>query len=198
MTSDSILAPSHLTAGDVQKDVKHLGFFSIRQSSRINGRLGANVFQNHKPPSVRQSLFPGAVTLATVGQGDGRRGITATAVCSVTDTPPSLLVCVNRATETCTEITRLKHFSIQLLDHTSDDIALAFAGAKGLVGVWEETDQGLPQLTTAVASVCCELSSYTDVGSHRVFIGAIKDSTLEVGDALIYARAQFGRAQATL
>lgn len=151
------------------------------------------------------SLFPGAVTLVTVGQGDGRRGITATAVCSVTDTPPSLLVCVNRATDTCTEITRLERFSIQLLDHTSDEIALAFAGAKGLkgaekfsVGMWEETDQGLPQLTTAVASVCCELSSHTDVGSHRVFIGTIKDSTLEVGDALIYARAQFGRAQATL
>lgn len=151
------------------------------------------------------SLFPGAVTLVTVGQGDNRRGITATAVCSVTDTPPSLLVCVNRTTDTCTEITRLKSFSVQLLDHTSDDIALAFAGAKGLrgaqkfsVGVWEETDRGLPQLTTAVASVCCEVSTYSDVGSHRVFIGEIKDSTLDAGDALIYARAQFGRAQATL
>ncbi|MBU2934729.1 MULTISPECIES: flavin reductase family protein [Pacificibacter] len=151
------------------------------------------------------SLFPGAVTLVTVGQGDGRRGITATAVCSVTDTPPSLLVCVNRTTDTCSEITRLKSFSVQLLDHTSDDIALAFAGVAGLqgaqkfsVGAWEETDRGLPQLTTAVASVCCEVSSYNDVGSHRVFIGEIIDSALEVGDALIYARAQFGRAQATL
>ncbi|WP_458792757.1 flavin reductase family protein [Yoonia sp. MH D7] len=151
------------------------------------------------------SLFPGAVTLVTVGQGDNRRGITATAVCSVTDTPPSLLVCVNRTTDTCTEITRLKSFSVQLLDHTSDDIALAFAGSEGLrgpqkfsVGTWEETDRGLPQLTTAVASVCCEVNFYNDVGSHRVFIGEIKDSTLNVGDALIYARAQFGRAQTAL
>lgn len=151
------------------------------------------------------SLFPGAVTLVTVGQGDNRRGITATAVCSVTDTPPSLLVCVNRTTDTCTEITRLKSFSVQLLDHTSDDIALVFAGAEGLrgaqkfsVGAWEETDRGLPQLTTAVASVCCEVNFHNDVGSHRVFIGEIKDSTLNVGDALIYARAQFGRAQTAL
>lgn len=151
------------------------------------------------------SLFPGAVTLVTVGQGDNRHGITATAVCSVTDTPPSLLVCINRTTDTCTQITRLKSFSVQLLDHTSEDIALAFAGAGGLrgaqkfsVGAWDETDRGLPQLTTAVASVSCEVSTYNDVGSHRVFIGEIKDSALDVGDALIYARAQFGRAQATL
>ncbi len=83
----------------------------------------------------RQSmaLLPGAVTLITTGEGNGRRGITA-AVCSDSDSPPSLLVCVNRKTATCTQISHTGRFSVQLLDDTSDEIAMAFAGARKLEG----------------------------------------------------------------
>ena len=39
----------------------------------------------------------GAVALVTVGREHGSRtGLTVTAVCSLSDDPPSLLVCVNR------------------------------------------------------------------------------------------------------
>ena len=37
-----------------------------------------------------------AVNIITTDGEAGRCGITATAVCSVTDTPPTLMVCVNR------------------------------------------------------------------------------------------------------
>lgn len=37
-----------------------------------------------------------AVNIVTTDGPEGRCGITATAVCSVTDTPPTLMVCVNR------------------------------------------------------------------------------------------------------
>ncbi len=37
-----------------------------------------------------------AVNIVTTDGTEGRCGITATAVCSVTDTPPTLMVCVNR------------------------------------------------------------------------------------------------------
>jgi len=152
----------------------------------------------------RQSmaLFPGAVTLITTGSGDRRRGITATAVCSVTDTPPSLLVCVNRKTETCSEITRLGKFSVQLLGGDSDEIAMAFAGARGhkgpekfAVGEWDESDHGVPRLRDALASLCCTVTSHSDAGSHRVFIGRIEESTFAAGDALVYAQSRFHRLQ---
>ena len=37
-----------------------------------------------------------AVNIITTDGAAGRGGITATAVCSVTDDPPTLLVCLNR------------------------------------------------------------------------------------------------------
>lgn len=147
-------------------------------------------------------LFPGAVTLITTGKGDLRRGITATAVCSVTDTPPSLLVCVNRKTGTCQEIRRSGRFSVQLLGAEQADLALCFAGATGATGAgkfdssdWTTCPAGLPRLGTALASLSCRVISLSENGSHMVFIGAIEEAALQEGEALIYARSKFGRLE---
>lgn len=151
----------------------------------------------------RQSmgLFPGAVTLITTGAGDDRRGITATAVCSVSDSPPSLLVCVNRKTDTCARISATGRFSVQLLDDTSDHIAMAFAGkvqgaAKFGIGDWTDTAGGQPRLLTALACLSCRVLTESDSGSHRIFVGEIEKAHLAPGDALIYARSRFHRLQA--
>lgn len=144
-------------------------------------------------------LFPGAVTLITAGEGTARRGLTATAVCSLTDSPPSLLVCVNAGTETCTAIRETGKFSVQLLSDEAEGLALHFAGAKGArgaekfrEGAWETCGSGLPRLGSALASIACEVTSDSLNGSHRVFIGKITDVRLapERG-ALVYARSKF-------
>lgn len=145
-------------------------------------------------------LFPGAVTLITTGAGETRRGITATAVCSVTDSPPSLLVCVNNRTGTCQEIARSGHFSVQLLGQGQADVAMAFAGAQGqsglekfAIGTWSSCPRGLPRLDGALASISCEVATATEAGSHTVFIGRIEDVLLAGGDALVFARSKFHR-----
>ena len=145
-------------------------------------------------------LFPGAVTLITTGHGDLKRGITATAVCSVSDSPPSLLVCVNRKTGTCCEIARSGQFSVQLLGQDHADVAMAFAGAKGLSGVrkfetgdWTRCAAGLPRLTNALASISCQVIATTGSGSHSIFIGQIEDVAIAEGEALIYAQSKFQR-----
>ncbi|MFC3612631.1 flavin reductase family protein [Lutimaribacter marinistellae] len=157
-------------------------------------------------PTFRRTmgLFPGAVTLITTGSGDLRRGITATAVCSVTDNPPSLLVCVNRKTGTCMEIARLGLFSVNLLGQDHADVAMAFAGAHGVTGPekfdfghWITCPQGLPRLSGALASISCKVTATTEAGGHSVFIGRIEDVAFadEDGGALVYAQSRFHRLQ---
>lgn len=153
-------------------------------------------------PVFRQTmaLFPGAVTVITTGAGDARRGITATAVCSVSDSPPSLLVCVNNRTGTCKEIARSGRFSVHLLAQDQSNLAMVFAGAGGRSGLekfdqghWESCPHGLPRLTGALASLSCEVIEATEAGTHRIFIGRIDDAALNAGDALVYAGARFQR-----
>ncbi len=148
-------------------------------------------------------LFPGAVTLITCGSGSDRRGITATAVCSVSDSPPSLLACINRKTECCAAITEGARFAVQLLAEDDGEMAMTFAGARGLrgpdkftVGAWSECRFGQPRLSTALASLSCRVASWSDSGSHRIFIGEIEDVALASGGALVYAGARFGRVLA--
>src|SRR5258707_1450098 len=71
------------------------------------------------PQSFKQAMrqCAGAVALVTVGAEPGRRtGLTVTSACSLSDDPPSLLVCVNRNASAHTRIREEGHFVINFLN----------------------------------------------------------------------------------
>lgn len=147
--------------------------------------------------------FPGAVTIVTALSGSERRGITATAVCSVTADPPSLLVCLNRKTGTCAAVRESGMFNVNLLPDAASPIALRFAGAGGVTGEdkfaagdWITDARGLPLLTEASLSFSCDVAEVTEAGSHSIFIGQITGLMLGAAPALIYEQSRFHRLQA--
>ena len=71
------------------------------------------------------------VCVVTAGTGDGRRGLTATAVCSLSITPPSMLVCVNRQGAAHRAITENGCFCVNILGADQLDVAHRFAGQTG-------------------------------------------------------------------
>jgi flavin reductase (DIM6/NTAB) family NADH-FMN oxidoreductase RutF len=147
--------------------------------------MGAQEMGKHVDPGLFRAAmarFPGAVTLITARDGDARRGITATAVCSVSSEPPSLLACVNRNTGTCVAIAKSARFNVNVLTEDEGDLAMCFAGATGATGEdkfttgqWEEDPYGLPVLSGALLSFSCEVVEAVKTGSHSVFIGRITD-----------------------
>ncbi len=144
------------------------------------------------------SRFPGVVTLVTTCDGDERRGITATAVCSVTADPPSLLVCLNKRTGTCAAVGRTGGFNVNLLGQAAEELALRFAGAGGVTGEekfaegdWQADDKGLPYLADALLSMHCDVSEQTEAGSHMVYIGQIRSVRFGQGEPLLYERSAF-------
>ena len=145
--------------------------------------------------------FPGAVTIVTACTAEGeRRGITATAVCSVSAEPPSLLVCLNRKTGTCAAVRETGRFNVNLLTEGASEVALRFAGVGGVTGEakfaegdWQADRRGLPVLADAVAQFSCEVAEVTDAGSHTVFIGHIVGLASAEAPALVYEQARFHR-----
>jgi len=144
------------------------------------------------------SRFPGVVTLVTTRDGDERRGITATAVCSVTADPPSLLVCLNKATGTCAAVAKTGHFNVNLLGREAEGLALRFAGAGGVTGDekfatgdWRADDKGLPYLADALLSMSLDVTEQTEAGSHVVYIGQIRSVRFGQGEPLLYERSAF-------
>lgn len=147
--------------------------------------------------------FPGAVTIVTALAGVERRGITATAVCSVSADPPSLLVCLNRKTGTCAAVRESGKFNVNLLPDAASPIAIRFAGVGGVtgedkfaVGEWTSDERGLPLLAEASLTFCCDVTEITEAGSHSIFVGQIACLTLGAAPALIYEQSRFHRLQA--
>jgi len=149
---------------------------------------------------LAMARFPGAVTIVTTRAGAERRGITATAVCSVTAEPPSVLVCINRKTGTCAAVAETGRFNVNLLAGDGGEVAMRFAGQGGVTGEdkfaagnWAEDERGLPILRDSVVSLSCDVTESMEAGSHFVFIGEIAAIETGEGAALIYEQSRFHR-----
>lgn len=141
----------------------------------------------------------GAPVVIATGNPGARTGLTATAFCSLSDSPPTVLVCVNKSASAHPLIQEMRSFSVNLLCKEQADLALKFSGQTGLKGearfddAWTVGPTGAPLLSTALANLDCELGSAHDHGSHTVFIGHVRFASADdAAEPLLYFRGGFG------
>ncbi len=140
-----------------------------------------------------------AVNIVTTEGEAGRCGITATAVCSVTDTPPSVMVCLNANSAMNPAFQGNGKLCINVLNHEQELMARHFAGMTGMameerfsLSCWQKGLLGQPLLKGALASLEGEISQVQTIGTHLVYLVAIKNIVLaEEGHGLIYFKRRF-------
>jgi flavin reductase len=140
------------------------------------------------------SRLGAAVHVVTTAGPAGKLGFTATAVCSVSDQPPTLLVCLNRRSAGGPIFRENGVFCVNTLNAEAADIADLFAGrsgmpkAEGLAGeAWTVLTTGAPVLATAVVAFDCRVLEIKVVASHNVIFGAVEAVRLgPAGPALVY------------
>lgn len=142
-----------------------------------------------------------AVNVITTSGALGRCGITASAVCSVTDAPPTLLVCMNRSSAMHTVFEGNRNVCINVLPAHHELLARHFAGLTELpmderfgLPIWDAGSHGVPVLRDALASVQGRIVELKEVGSHSVmFVEATQIRVCADGDSLIYFDRDFHR-----
>ena len=77
------------------------------------------------------SRFAGAVHVVSTDGSAGRRGTTVIAACSVSDEPPTVLVCLNRGNEANDLYVKNGVFALNTLAAGQQDLANAFSGLTG-------------------------------------------------------------------
>ncbi|VDR30002.1 4-hydroxyphenylacetate 3-monooxygenase reductase component [Raoultella terrigena] len=99
------------------------------------------------------SSLSAAVNVITTEGDAGRCGITATAVCSVTDTPPSVMVCINANSAMNPVFQGNGRLCINVLNHEQEVMARHFAGMTGVtmeerfsLSCWQKGVLGQPVL----------------------------------------------------
>ena len=147
-------------------------------------------------------LFAGAVTVITAGRNAEARGLTATAVCSVSIAPPTLLVCVNRSGEAGDAIARAGSFCVNILAAENQGVADRFAGRHGLVGAekfagesWSSLHTGAPALDGALVNIDCRVAESVEAYTHTVFFGTVMQVRLGSAEAPL---VHFDRAYRSL
>ncbi|WP_246161871.1 flavin reductase family protein [Segnochrobactrum spirostomi] len=141
---------------------------------------------HHAEPHLVESfkramgLLTGAVTVITAGHGETARGLTATAVCSVSIAPPTLLVCVNRNGEAHHAIADNGAFCVNILAEQNRPVADRFAGRAGAKGSekflgadWGPLVTGAPALGDALVSIDCTIAESVEAYTHTVFFGTV-------------------------
>lgn len=141
-----------------------------------------------------------AVNVVTSDGPAGRAGMTASAVCSVTDEPASLLVCINRSSPQNANFKQNGVFCVNVLAAHQQELSKVFAGMTGANGVdrfavgdWGKLATGAPVLQDAAVAMDCEIEEVLEKGTHSVFFAAIKGIHLgdAGGQALIYWQRNF-------
>lgn len=156
--------------------------------------LGSQEFKN------AMAYLSSAVSVVTTQGPTGRFGLTASAVCSVTATPPSLLVCINKSASSHTQFIQNRVLAVNVLAANCEAIANAFSSKisaedRFSYGNWDQLETGSPILKNSLVSFDCLIDQIHSIGSHDIFICRIVALTQpQPGRSLVYFNRSYHNA----
>ncbi|MCR4466215.1 flavin reductase [Burkholderia sp. SCN-KJ] len=139
-----------------------------------------------------------AVNIITSDGVSGRAGMTASAVFSVTDEPPTVAVCINRSSRSEAVFRKNGVLCINTVSARQRDVAAVFAGATRCApeerfgsGSWMTLATGAPVLQGAAAAFDGVVTSIVDKGTHAVFFVEVRAVAAQKEGGLVYFRRDF-------
>ncbi|MEJ2174260.1 MAG: flavin reductase family protein [bacterium] len=163
----------------------------------------------HAPQPVTLEQFKlgmrslaGAVCIITSTHSGHRYGMTATAVCSATAEPPTVLICVNKVTATHGAIAKGGVFCVNALRAEDVEVSTQFSGtqsgeARFRARDWSRLATGSPVLIDALVSFDCRVVKKMTHGTHSIFLGLVEQVLFgKKGRPLLYAEGQYAKLAA--
>lgn len=141
----------------------------------------------------------GAVSIITSCHDGKRYGMTATAVCSASADPPTVLVCVNRNTTTHNAIAAAGVFCVNVLRHEDQELSGVFSGRQKGEGRfraerWTRLATGAPVLLNSLVSFDCRIANQLVHGTHTIFLGEVEQLQIgRKGKPLLYSDGQYAK-----
>lgn len=141
-----------------------------------------------------------AVNIVTTEGPHGKLGITVSAVCSVTDTPPTVLVCVNQRSAAHDVFTNNGIVAVNVLSGEQCELARHFSGMTKVPmedrfawDIWDENTSA-PTLRDARVALVGRVASTQTQGTHSVFFVEIDSIRVkDEAEGLVYYGRSFHR-----
>ena len=131
------------------------------------------------------------VTIITSSLGGEPVGLTATAVCSVSASPPMVLISLTAASRTAQGVAETGAFAVHLLPHAGRRYAEQFASRGSHfqdVKYSSTPDRKIPLLANALGWLLCQAEQSLPVADHVIFVGRVLQCELKdkSPDPLVY------------
>lgn len=146
------------------------------------------------------SLFASGVTVVTTKDADGNlHGLTVSAFCSLSLSPPLILICIDKNTHSHHAFRENAEFVVNILREDQLDVSNQFAShiPDKFVGIEHILNENnIPVLLNALVNLECRLQKSCDGGDHTIFIGEITKSHISDGRPLIYCDGGYRKLEA--
>jgi flavin reductase (DIM6/NTAB) family NADH-FMN oxidoreductase RutF len=141
------------------------------------------------------ALFPTGVAVVTTRASDGTpHGLTVNAFCSLSLSPPLVLVAIDRVCSLLAIFEKTGHFAINFLSQNQRNLSVQFSRIPEgrFAGVsWTAGSEGAPLLEGAIGSIECRTTQIIDAGDHRALIGEVVAATIGEGEPLVFFRSGY-------
>lgn len=139
-----------------------------------------------------------AVNIITTAGDHGQLGLTITAACSVTDEPPTVLVCINRKSTTRDVFVKNGRMALNILSGEQEELARDFSGQTNVPmkerferDIWEDLN-GVPVLRDARVALAGRVANCMEQGTHTVLFLEIEGIRMRDDvPGLVYDRRNF-------
>ena len=148
------------------------------------------------------SHFASGVSVVTTINRDEPRGMTASAVASVSLQPVQLLVCMDRESQTRAAVSASRIFAVNILASDQEELSRIFAAPHdpsssefAKVPYKPGDELGAPILDGVLAYLECRVNETYLGGDHDIFLGIVEAVGVPRPDAepLIYFQSSYGR-----
>jgi flavin reductase (DIM6/NTAB) family NADH-FMN oxidoreductase RutF len=148
------------------------------------------------PDTFRSVLgrFASGVTVITVNRADGPCGMTVSAFCSLSLSPPMVLLCIDHQARMYEVLQSASHFAVNVLEASQEVLARRFADqvVERFDGIGFRPGQsGAPILDDVLAWMECRRADAFPGGDHTIFSGIVETADSRPGEPLVYYRGGY-------
>lgn len=144
--------------------------------------------------------FASGISVVTTCDTVGRdHGMTVSAFCSVSLTPPLVLVCVDKNADMFRVLQEVAHFTVNILASHQEALSRRFAdldAEQRFEGVgFRRGKFGAPVLHDILAYIECRTHERHDAGDHGIVIGEVQHAAARDDRPLLYYRGGYARLE---
>jgi flavin reductase (DIM6/NTAB) family NADH-FMN oxidoreductase RutF len=144
--------------------------------------------------------FASGITVITTLDAEGRDvGMTASAFCSVSLTPPLVQVSIDRSASMFEALQRAERYGVSILCADQEALSRRFAAIDSshrFDGIgYARGESGLVLLDDALAHLECRIVHRYEAGDHMMFVGEVESAAALDARPLLYYRGGYAQLE---